>query len=405
MVASSLLALLVATWPLWTPQAFFPQVPLFSWFVAIPVGAEWLGCGLLWLSALGLLVSPPERWPERVSLAGLLVGFVFLVAVDQHRLQPWAWQFALLSVVFLTAGRSTGLRLARLLVISLYLFSAASKLDYAFTQELGPLLWRGLLRNFGGSLESLSPTVQTGLALTFPLAELAVGLGLCFPTARRIALPASMLMHVMLILAVGPTGLNHKPGVVIWNLYFIAQNFLLFGPVKRGESAAETTESRPSRSEPVAVFAVVLAAVLPLLEPWGGYDTWLAWGLYASRNERTEVFLHRDDAGELPQRFARYLQRTDQPQWLRLRIDRWSLEELGAPVYPQNRFQLGVAAGIALRFPFSHPVRAVLHSKAGLLSGQRRQAELVGRDAMKRKADTWWFGGQPRDNLYRFDRL
>ena len=97
--------LVASTWPLWTPGTEFPDIPWFAWAVNWPP-EDW---DWLWLASLGgLLVVqfaplPHEgRWP--MLLKGLLfAGALMLLPTDQHRLQPWAWQM-LLGTILIAAS-------------------------------------------------------------------------------------------------------------------------------------------------------------------------------------------------------------------------------------------------------------------------------------------------------------
>src|SRR5262249_28175077 len=149
-------------------------------------------------------------------------------------------------------------------------------------------------------------------------------------------------------------GLNHHPGVLIWNVYFIAQDLLLFAPARIwcgmrtargqspvGKSADEIVGHATSEKQSVSPIAasvappspptplprgergdlepedarvtqriswgcvaiegvLVCVLLLPLLEPWGMCDHWPAWGLYASRAERTIVLIEASSRERLP---------------------------------------------------------------------------------------------------------
>ena len=44
------------------------------------------------------------------------------------------------------------------------------------------------------------------------------------------------MLHGLLLVILGPWGLDHKPGVLLWNAYFIVQDVLLLaGPVRQSQ--------------------------------------------------------------------------------------------------------------------------------------------------------------------------
>ena len=74
------------SWPLWLNPAGFPQVPVFSFLVDLPVGADRLisaGVFLAW--GIAMLGGYRRRF-GRVTLAIAILGQVILMMLNQHRL-------------------------------------------------------------------------------------------------------------------------------------------------------------------------------------------------------------------------------------------------------------------------------------------------------------------------------
>ena len=72
-----------------------------------------------------------------------------LVALDQHRLQPWMYEFLLLLGIGIAARGTTAVRCSRAVVISIYFWSGVSKIDPGFLESHGRLLLEGLLQSVG----------------------------------------------------------------------------------------------------------------------------------------------------------------------------------------------------------------------------------------------------------------
>ena len=98
-LAVGVLALVAATWKLWTPQAVFPQVPLIRAACDWPGWLDWGCLAVLVASSLTMLFVARRGWLGRGSCLGLAVSLSGFFVLDQHRLQPWAWQFFLLAVL------------------------------------------------------------------------------------------------------------------------------------------------------------------------------------------------------------------------------------------------------------------------------------------------------------------
>lgn len=425
------LALLITTWKLWVPQTLFPQVPLFSWVLSLPTWLDWLTFGLMMLSSaciLGMVfastllrVRSQELWQKYQQVFGSLLFLAFLSSItfDQHRIQPWAYQFALgfLILTFLKPPRA--IRIFRLFVISIYFYSALSKCDASFVQTLGRQLVEGLFTGVGISTEYWSDQTLTWITTSFPIVEFLIAMGLFIPRTRQWAFFAAVSMHVCLIIAVGPWGLNHHQGVLIWNVYFILQDCFLFHKrfngiptlKKKGSLHSNCTDNELSLSfksvvgSERGVMAIVWFAMLaPLLEPTGYFDHWPAWGLYASHHDRVTLLIDEDIKSQLPRSLQPFVG-PPQPlsHWCRVRVDRWSLAELEVPVYPQARFQLGVAIAVGRTLKQDvgeneepQQIKLLFEGAADRLTGERKMSEYNGLKQVERLTSHFWFNALPR---------
>ena len=85
------------------------------------------------LVSLSLLIPRRERLP---GFAVFLILACVLAGLNQHRLQPWFLQLILFAALKLVNSERF-VRNARLLLVSVYVFSAISKFDYVFVHTLG----------------------------------------------------------------------------------------------------------------------------------------------------------------------------------------------------------------------------------------------------------------------------
>lgn len=410
--------LLFLTTSLWFPPFRFPQVPLLG---VLRLWPAWLATGAAVGSLAGTFFAKPGRWESRLTRRirhGICACcFLILFADNQHRLQPWAYQFCILHAWLAMARPRWMLTGWRWLTISIYVYSAVSKLDYSFCTVHGPFLWDGFLHVFGVTDGTAAwPTrVRFLTAALMPVVELVAAGCLCTRRTQRVGLFLTIGMHLFLILALGPWGHNHSAGVLIWNAFCIVQNWLLFpSPVSLaepfrawigGNAATSIEEMRSPQREQTPAYArlstiawVLLAIPLitPLLEPFGLWDHWPSWAVYAARPERTRMLIHEDDAALLPAELQKYL---EPPQvlepWRPLRLDRWSLDTTRTPIYPQDRFQIGVALAVAERYQL-RTIKLIVEGPPDRWTGRRVQREVEGIEQARALAESFRLNALPR---------
>ncbi len=401
--AAGFVVLIGATWPLWISQSVFPQVPLISVARHVPRSAE---CGLLVTLLIALLVTIFVKRQAIRRLACLLVGLtaLSLVFIDQHRLQPWTWQFVILSFVFATSDIATAKSCWRWLVIGIYAWSAWSKMDQGFVIGHGRFLLDGLIKSVGlkQGIEICPESISRVLTASIPIFELLIAIGLCWNRTRFLAAIGAIIMHTALLLALGPIGHRHQPGVLIWNVFFLVQNGMLF---------LRTSDSPPldlarSNSLPIqmgnhlARLSVLAAMLWPSLEPFGFCDHWPAWAVYAAKPERVTVTLPSDEVSKLPEYLSQYLgQQLVIDDSHPLRVDRWSLDALYVPIYPQDRFQVGVALSVARRFDLKQ-IQVVIEGPADRWTGKRTVQRYNGIESLNRLADSYRCNAQPKTGQF-----
>lgn len=400
LLALGALTLVGATYRLWTPQQVFPQVPLAHAALAVPAWFQWAGLVAMLAGLLAALVASDRGRGPRLATVGLLtfaIATVAMIVLDQQRCQPWAYQFVLLALVLARCDAASAMGLARLLVVSFYAYSALTKFDYSFLHTLGQQFLAALVGVFGQSVEHWDPTARLIAASLFPMGELLVAVGLCFQRTRGVALVGAVALHVLLLVILGPWGLDHRPGVLVWNAWFIAEVLFLFGPAKWWPASADGSASLAARV-PWDVRAIVTAAlVLPVLSPIGSFDMWPGWGLYASCSQRVRLLVHRGAAEELPEELRPFLEDAGDARdpWLVLRLDRWALASLAAPIYPQNRLQLGVAQAVIDRYGLMGRARVVRFELAERLTGRRNYDELASPSEFAAAQNDYWVNCRP----------
>jgi hypothetical protein len=398
-MAGFALALGAATWPLWLPQQPFPRVPLVAAFGDVPAWLDATVAAISGLALLAVLVSGNRLRTGGIALLVFAGCASLLVLADQHRFQPWLYQFVVLAVLLSALPPAAALSGARVLTISIYAYSALSKLDRTFIESGGGQIMEGLFVAIGRDAGAIGPVARGVLAGCLPVLELVVAGGLCLRRTRRGALAASVVLHLVLLGALGPFGARNQIGVLLWNVFFIVQNVILFGAPAASSAvpAGEPARIRRRLAESAAMLLLALVVAWPLGEPWGLCDVWPAWAVYATRPERLRVYVDAGDRQRLPEAVRLF---AGQPRFADgrcpLRIDRWSLAATRAPLYPQNRFRLGVVLGLSDAAGLSDRIHVELDGPADRWTGRRETRALDGRASVEAELAGSWLNGLPR---------
>jgi len=360
----------------------------------------------------------PVGWGERLEHAGpwlISAGLALSTLLNQHRLQPWTWHIFLLCP--LTAIRSGPAGRHRpesaihftfttvtILTASIYIFSGISKLDAGFSATYGQQLTESLLGAVGISTRFWPESTQTLVARSLPLGELAIGI-LLLMRRWSLGFPLSILMHFLLLLALGPLGMQHRPGVLIWNTCFIIQNLILWRCSRllhqanpsdtrdRAETPRSTTRfSTRLHQTPraVALSLLLFAVSFPVLRVFGLCDPWPAWAVYASQPARVTILADDTAAATLPTELQALLQprRLDDGQTF-VRIDLWSIEATGAPVCPGDRFSVAVARTLSEHTAGQGHISLVVEGPAGWMDQKRISQRYSGTQDITEFAETF----------------
>lgn len=397
-VAVSAIVLMGSTFALWFPASVtepFPLIGLLDWAAQLPVVVDWaFSAGLIlgWL----LLLTP---W-HRAGVACTVACGVALVVLSQQRLQPWHYQLVLCAMILATGKGNLQLRMLRWLTISIYVYSGLSKLDFEFLHTVGQQFLTLVLEQL--RVDGLSNQTRVWLVAFFPITELLIAGGLMFSRTRSLATLAAVGMHLTLVWMLGPWGMQHSWAVVLWNVHFAVLVPLLFwrtGDHVEAGSEGSAAENKSAQAVPAWSYAIMLPILLlPLVERAGFWDHWPSWALYAPHSSRVEIQVAATATDRLPQDLEALLPDAEEGQlWIRLPIDRWAINSVSAPVYPQARFQLGVARYLAEELDSEFEIRVRLLSAASRWNGRRESRDFEGQSAIRKAQREFILSTLPRN--------
>lgn len=351
-----LLAGSAIAWPLWRAQRDFPLAPIVPWLNRLPGSTVPV---LAVAAAAALLMSPLSRgtWPAIVALgAGAVV-----IGQDQTRFQPWLYQYAVMALLLMTAFRDRSDESAaraenacRFVLISLYAWSGIHKMNAAFVAHIMPWLMSPIVARFPALAAIVTPA-----AYAAPLAEIAIAIAFLFRSTRRIAAALAIAMHIGLLFALGPWGLNVNAVVWPWNVAMIA---LVYALMWRSETDARTILWNRGWRPHLA--AVVLLGACPALSFIGLWDDYAAFSLYSGNAPFGELVVSARVRDRLPAAAAPFTRELSDGDSF-VSLDPWARQSLHVPVYPAERVHRAIASSLCPPAPRAGDVQLIDYRSAG----------------------------------------
>jgi hypothetical protein len=146
-------------------------------------------------------------------------------------------------------------------------------------------------------------------------------------------------MHAMLLIVLGPLGLNTNSVVWPWNALMPILALVAF--LRNDDPIlAETWHSVTGK------IMVALVGIFPALSFVGLWDSYLSASLYSGKTTEAVILLDEEGASEVPPEIQGHIIRTSGK--IGLEITGWSIAELNVPPYPEVRVYEQVAAKLHL---------------------------------------------------------
>jgi len=329
-ISACLILLLLISHKLWIPfNREFPLVPAFHFFSpGFGTTIDMIFC-LLILACLIILCIRPFY---KSAIVFLVCLFALLVIEDIPRLQPWVYIFSLmlLSIVALKGEQKEKLILIafRLILAATYAWSGFQKLNVAFTEEIFP--W--LMSPFGlGDFFSTHRQFAYFVGVT----ELSAGIALLTKRGQKTGLILICLIHLFLLVSIGPFGNNWNKVIWPWNIAMIIIAVLSI-PLKEPFSFKMLWSE--VRNLWWCRLIVLFSFILPLLSYFNLWDNHLSGSLYSGNNPEAIFHYKESERQRLPPSTVNFQYYNDSSAEEFILIDQWCIDELEAPFYPQERY-------------------------------------------------------------------
>lgn len=340
LIATCWLVQKIYTWRLWTSHRTFPTAPVFDFLYQIPGYVQ----DGLFLSGIMLLIIQLLR-PSLRSSAMILIAVELLNAMfDQNRWQPWEYQFVCVMTLLVISRKYNWFPVYVFIMGCIYTYSGLQKFDPRFVS----LVWdRMMLQQFFHAPKAFShqPFIYNAgymLALT----EFILGFLFFFRVWRKRAAIGLLLMHLYILMVLGPWGIQYNPSVWPWNLLMMCC-LILVTLQKQQESVLP--EIRRIRNS----WILLLWGILPVFNFAGYWDHYLSMSLYSGKSPKGYICTGKPDS-QKP--FRLYLINKPDSVYCAsseavISLQNWAMDELKVPVYPEKRVLNAVSRQLEIHYP------------------------------------------------------
>ena len=316
----------IISFKVWTTDRYFPVAPVFD-FLSFPNEFHLFLFALSLIGITSILFFPNKK----ILLIGVIIIELFSCSLDYMRWQPWEYQYLLTLFFFLlTKDKKQFLSLLTFLLASTYIFSGIHKFSGSFLYTFWDKIV--LYRLFGLSYNEFMNPLYHYSGLVLSVVEVAIGLGILFVRTRKYFALLAIIMHLIIVLIFGPSGLNFNIIIFPWNLAMIALVGVLF--YKNTEPNFSLSFFRSKFN--TAIF--ILVGVMPVLCIFGKWDDYLSFNLYSGNIKTLVVCV--EDVEEYPQ-LKPYQSTSRSSMYCNdsylINTTTWALDELKVPVYPEER--------------------------------------------------------------------
>ncbi len=332
----------IISWKLWLANRTFPLIPAFDFLQIVPPFLHLL----LYVGSIVLLLLVAIK-PKQFSLLPILITIEILSCLlDQNRWQPWEYQYVFMFFILWVNRGDDKNALSVLLIVlcSIYFYSGLQKVNPHFIKQV----WGHTILNDFLHL-STNITQQPNmlrLGYVMPLLEMLLGIGLLVKKSRKITVCFLLIMHILILLFIGPLGLCYNIIVWPWNMAMIV--FLLIF-LKQSINTPNITSLISKR---LNLFFLVVWIVFPVLNFWGYWDFYFSSSLYSGRIDICYIELNNPDKNFELKGFYKEKNVGDTIANKEIiLLQDWAFKELNTPPCPQARVYKKIKTEWRKRYP------------------------------------------------------
>jgi hypothetical protein len=223
--------------------------------------------------------------------------------------------------------------LNQLVVVAVYFWGGIHKCHSGFLS----VYQNNLVKPIIDSLESpLLISLVSGFGYLIPPIEILVAVGLLFRPTRKAAVTGAIVMHIVILLLIGPAK-GYASNIVVWP-WNIAMSGMVWALFSNPPNRITFVFLKQAQLKQVGLGLCTLLYLCPLLFYAGKWDRYLSFNLYSGRQKQMLVKIEAEALDSTPLEWRPYIVDTDAPDGHKiLSISKWSNGELKVPLISEWR--------------------------------------------------------------------
>jgi hypothetical protein len=314
-------------WKVWIRDRLFPLSPVAD-FLNWPSVAHYI----LFVCSVGFIVFLIFNPLNKIILIALLVAEIFSCVADQNRWQPWEYQYLFTIFICIINFKEPKkiIGCIAFVMAATYIYSGIGKLNEGYLT----LVWENIFLKKIFKLSEVSmqqSLVRYGGYIT-AVAETIFAVGLFFSKTKKASAYGMIFMHLLILYAIGPLGINYNTVVWPWNILMMLLLYIIF--IKNKSLQINIQQLWGGWNKII----LICWGILPVLNYVGLWDSYLSSRLYSGGLPLMAICLK--DTGEIEELHP-YLNKNDSYHVCNgeamVNIQTWAMKEMNVPPYPEMR--------------------------------------------------------------------
>lgn len=282
-IAFFLLITKIWSYKTWIAERTYPVIPPFDFLKYVPDSLHVIIFGFSLLNLLLILFLKAKRY----LLLSFFMFELLSCLLDTVRWQPWEFMYMcmFLVVVINFSKPKNIILLFNLLLVAMYFYSGFHKFNRSFLE----VFWRdSVLQDlFGLPLEVILKFKLFFVGLLIPIIEVLLAILLFFSKSKRKISFFLIIMHICILIVLGPLGLQYNSIVWFWNLALIVILLIVYQkpiiPINKNLVLAN-------------FYWVILWFVMPVFSFFGMWYQYFSFNLYSGKGYQMYICLKNDNA-------------------------------------------------------------------------------------------------------------